>query len=209
MEAISVNQNMETISDCQSEGTMAEVKPLRADARRNRDALISKGREIFAAGDESVRYDDFAGLAGVGTGTLYRHFPTRESLAAAVYEEEVATLCDLARALRETLPAGEALTTMLRSMVDHIDGDHTLARRLATLLAAAPDQMVRGGHALEAAFAELVADGVRAGVVRDDVPAGAVMMALHGIGAAHDRPEWRAEADGVITLVIDGLTRVP
>lgn len=186
---------------------MVEIKPLRADARRNRDALISTGRELFAAGDEGVRFDDFASLAGVGTGTLYRHFPTRESLAAAVYEEEVAALCALARTLRDSLPAGEALGAMLRTMVEHIDADHTLARRLATLLAAAPDEMVRGGVELESAIADLVADGVRAGVVRDDVPAGAIMMALHGIGAAHDRPEWRAEADGAITLVIAGMAR--
>jgi len=188
---------------------MAEVKPLRADARRNRDVLVSKGREIFASGDENVRFDDFAAMAGVGTGTLYRHFPTRESLAAAVYEQEVATLCELARELRETLPAGEALTAMLRGMVDHIDAEHTLARRLAALLAAAPDQTARGGRDLELAVAELVADGVSAGVVRDDVPSGAVMMALHGIGVADDRPEWRAEADGIIALVIDGLSRRP
>jgi AcrR family transcriptional regulator len=188
---------------------MSEGKPLRADARRNRDALVSKGREIFADGDERVRFDDFADLAGVGTGTLYRHFPTRESLAAAVYEAEVATLCELARTLRDTLPAGEALAAMLRGMVAHIDAEHTLARRLATLLAAAPDQTARGGRDLELAVAELVADGVSAGVVRDDIPAGAVMMALHGIGVADDRPEWRAEADGIITLVIDGLTRGP
>ena len=188
---------------------MVEIKPLRADARRNRDALIAKGREIFAAGDEGVRFDDFADLTGVGTGTLYRHFPTRESLAAAVYEEEVAALCELASELRETLPAGEALTVMLRRMVDHIDADQTLARRLATLLAAAPEEMARGGSALELAVARLVADGVQAGVIRDDVPAGAIMMALHGIGATGDRPEWRAEADGVITLVIDGLIRRP
>jgi AcrR family transcriptional regulator len=188
---------------------MVEVRPLRADARRNRDALISAGREIFAAGDETVRFDDFADRAGVGTGTLYRHFPTRESLAAAVYEEEVATLCELARSLRATLPAGEALKAMLRRMVDRIDAGHTLARRLATLLAAAPDEMARGGRELELAVGELAADGVKAGVIRNDVPAGAVMMALHGIGAAHERPEWRAEADGVITLVIDGLATRP
>jgi hypothetical protein len=65
--------------------------------------------------------------------------------------------------------------------------------------------MARGGQELEKAMAELVADGVRAGVVRDDVPAGAILMALHGIGAAHERPEWRAEADSVISLIIDGL----
>src|SRR4051812_48351302 len=97
-------------------GPMAETKPLRADARRNRDALVAKGRELFAAGDESLRFDDFAGLAGVGTGTLYRHFPTRESLAAAVFAQESATLCELARTLRQSLPAGEALSVMLRRM---------------------------------------------------------------------------------------------
>ena len=186
---------------------MVEEKPMRADARRNRDALIAQGRELFAAGDESIRFDDFAERAGVGTGTLYRHFPTRESLAAAVYEQEVVTLCERARAFRDTLPAGKALAAMLRRMVDHIDEGQTLARRLAALLAATPDQMARSSRELEMAVAELVADGVTAGVVRDDVPAGAIMMALHGIGAAQGRPDWRAEADGVITLVIDGLNR--
>src|SRR4051812_20082415 len=190
-------------------GPMAETKPLRADARRNRDALIAKGRELFAAGDESLRFDDFAELAGVGTGTLYRHFPTRESLALAVYEQEAAMLCELARTLRETLAPGDALATMIRRMVDHIGAEKTLARRLATLMAAAPQEMASGSHDLELAITDLVADGVRAGVIRDDVPAGTVMMALHGIGAAQERPEWRAEAEGVVTLVIDGLVRAP
>ncbi|PZQ89121.1 MAG: TetR family transcriptional regulator [Leifsonia xyli] len=188
---------------------MAEGKPLRADARRNRDALLATGRELFAAGDESIRFDDFAAHAGVGVGTLYRHFPTREELAAAVYEEEVATLCALAHELRETLPAGEALAAMLRQMVDHIDAGRTLVRRIAALLAAAPATMARDGLRLEGAVAELFADGVRAGVVRDDVPVGAVMMALHGIGASQERPDWRAEADGVIALVVDGIRPKP
>jgi AcrR family transcriptional regulator len=181
-------------------------KPLRADARRNRDALIARAREIFAAGDEDVRFDDFASLAGLGTGTLYRHFPTREALAAAVYQEEVATLCDLARDLQATLAPREALAGFLRSMVDHIDAHQRLARRLAALLAAAPDEMAQSSQGLEQAVAELVAAAVADGAIRDDVPAGTVMMALHGIGAAHDRTGWRAEADGVITLVLDGLT---
>ena len=183
---------------------MTSSRPLRADARRNRDALIARAREIFVAGDDDVRFDDFASLAGVGTGTLYRHFPTREALAAAVYQEEVAALVALAGQLRATLPAGEALAAFLRSMVDHIEAHQRLARRLSALLAAAPD-MARSGQALEQAVAELVAAAVQEGAIRDDVPAGAVMMALHGIGAAHDRPHWRAEADDVITLVLDGL----
>jgi AcrR family transcriptional regulator len=184
---------------------MTSPRPLRADARRNRDALIARAREIFDAGDDYVRFDDFARLAGVGTGTLYRHFPTREALAAAVYQEEAATLCGLARRLQATLPAEEALGTFLRRMVDHIDAHQRLARRLAALLAARPDDLARSGQDLERAVAELVAGAVEDRAVRDDVPTGAVMMALHGIGAAHDRPNWRAEADGVITLVLEGL----
>ncbi len=186
---------------------MTADKPLRADARRNREALLVAAREVFDAGDFDLRFDDFARLAGVGTGTLYRHFPTREALAAAVYREEVAALCDRARQLRATLPAGEALATFLRGMVGHLHAHQGLARTLAALMAADSGAIGEGSRALEQAVTALVAAAARDGAVRDDVGAGAVMMALHGIGAALDRPGWRAEADGVITLVLDGLRR--
>ncbi|OLF07308.1 TetR family transcriptional regulator [Actinophytocola xinjiangensis] len=189
---------------------MTADKPLRADAQRKRDALIAKAREVFDTGDFfDVRFDDFARLAGVGTGTLYRHFPTREALAEAVYRGEVAALCERAGHLRATLPAADALATFLRDMVDHIAAHHGLARTLATLMAHRSGDLAEGSQALEQAVTDLVAAASQEGTVRDDVDAGAVMMALHGIGAAHDRPHWRAEADGVITLVLDGLRRRP
>lgn len=185
---------------------MNAAKPLRADAQRNREALLAKAREVFDAGDFfDLRFDDFASLAGVGTGTLYRHFPTREALAEAVYHEEVATLCDRARQLQATLPAQEALTTFLRGMIDHIHAHQGLARTLATLMATGSDTLTEGSQALEQAVTDLVTAAMRDGTVRDDVSAGAIMMALHGISAAHDRPDWRTEANGVITLVLDGL----
>lgn len=185
---------------------MTADKPLRADAQRKREALLATAREVFDAGDFfDLRFDDLARLAGVGTGTLYRHFPTREALAEAVYHGEVATLCDRARQLQATLPAAEALATFLRNMVDHIAAHQGLARTLATLWADRSSDLAEGSRALEEAVGDLVAAAVRDGTVRDDVDAGAVMMALHGIGAAHDRPNWRAEADDVITLVLDGL----
>ncbi|MET9633078.1 TetR/AcrR family transcriptional regulator [Lentzea sp. NPDC006480] len=181
-------------------------KPLRADARRNREALIAKAREVFDAGDFfTLRFDDFAGLAGVGTGTLYRHFPTREALAEAVYHGEVAALCDRARELRATLPAEEALEAFLRGVVDHMHTHRGLAQTLATLMAGHTGALAEGSAAMEQAVTDLMAAAVRTGALRDDVGAGAVLVALHGIGAAHDRPDWRAEADGVITLVLDGL----
>ena len=185
---------------------MSAGKPLRADARRNRDALIATAREVFDAGDFfDLRFDDFARLAGVGTGTLYRHFPTREALAEAVYHGEVAALCDRARQLRTALPPGEALATFLRGVVDHIGAHEGMARTLATLMADRSGAVAEGSRALEQAVTELVAAAVRDGAVRDDAAAGAVMMALHGIGAAHDRPGWRAEADALLALVLDGL----
>ncbi|WP_020667021.1 TetR/AcrR family transcriptional regulator [Amycolatopsis nigrescens] len=187
---------------------MNAAKPLRADAQRKREALLATAREVFDAGDFfDLRFDDFARLAGVGTGTLYRHFPTREALAEAVYHGEVATLCDRARQLQATLPAAQALATFLRNMVDHIAAHQGLARTLATLWSDRSGVLAEGSRALEQAVTDLVAAAVKDGAVRDDVDAGAVMMALHGIGAAHDRPNWRAEADDVITLVLDGLRR--
>jgi AcrR family transcriptional regulator len=187
---------------------MTDNKPLRADARRNREALIAKARELFDAGAFfDLRFDDFAQLAGVGTGTLYRHFPTREALAEAVYHGEVVTLCDRARQLQATLPAADALAAFLRFMVDYMDVNQGLARTLATLMATGSDALADGSRELEQAVTDLVAAAVKDGTIRDDVDAGAVMMALHGIGAAHDRSAWRTEADGVITLVLDGLRR--
>lgn len=186
---------------------MTAAKPPRADARRNRAALLATARAVMDAGGFALRFDDFARLAGVGTGTLYRHFPTREALAAAVYHEEIAALCARARQLRATLPAGEALAAFLRGMVGHLQAHQGLARTLAALMAADAGAIGEGSRALEQAVTDLVAAAAREGAVRDDVGAGAVMMALHGLGAALDRPDWRAEADGVITLVLDGLRR--
>ena len=190
---------------------MTAEKPLRADAQRKRDALLATAREVFDGGGFfDLRFDDFARLAGVGTGTLYRHFPTREALAEAVYHGEIAAMCDRVRQLRAEMPAAEALATFLRGMVDHMKAHEGLARTLSTLMATRSDALAEGSRALEEAVTDLVAAAVREGTVRDDVDAGAVMMVLHGIGAAHDhRPDWRAEADGVITLLLDGMRRQP
>jgi AcrR family transcriptional regulator len=184
------------------------VKPLRADARRNRDLLLAKAREVFAAGGFDMRFDDFARLAGVGIGTLYRHFPTREALAEAVYHEEIAAVCARAGELRATLPPAEALATFLRSFVSHLREHQGLGRTLATLMATRSGALAEGGQAIGRAVADLLAAAVDDGAVRDDVGVGAVMMALQGICAAYDHPGCEADADGVVTLVLDGLRPV-
>jgi AcrR family transcriptional regulator len=177
---------------------------MRADAKRNRDALIAAARKVFESGDEP-RFDDFAKLAGVGTGTLYRHFPTRDALVVAVYQEEVANLCERAYELQATVSAVDALATFLHEFVDYMEPRHGLARTLAALMAPRSKEFSAGSLALEQAVTELVAEGVARGTIREDVTAGAVMMALHGIGAAHDRANWRTEADDLVSLLVDGL----
>ena len=186
---------------------MTTTKPLRADAQRNRAALLAKARELFADGCFDLRFDDFARLAGVGTGTLYRHFPTRTALAEAVYRDELTALCSGGRTLLATLPPGEALAAFLRGIADHLSSNQGLARTLATLMTALPDTRAEGGRELQEVIAELLAAGVEEGTIRDDITAGAVLIALQGICSACGHPGARDDVDGAVTLVLAGLRR--
>ncbi|MGO4784922.1 TetR/AcrR family transcriptional regulator [Cryobacterium sp. W22_MBD10_FK3] len=179
---------------------MAGERALRADARRNRDAIVAAARDVFAR-DEQLRFDDFAARAGVGVGTLYRHFPTREALAAAVYQGEVASLCDQAH--DPTRSAGENLDTFLRGFVEYVLAHTGLARTLR----AVPDPAVlaEGGIQLERTVAELLTRAAVEGAIRSDVVVGAVMVVLHGISSAHDRPLWASESREAMELLLAGL----
>lgn len=111
--------------------------------------------------------------------------------------------------MRDTRPAGEALSVFLHDFLAHPRAHQGLARTLASLLDTRPETLAEGSQALEQAVAEPVAAAAEAGAIRDDVGAGAVMMALPGIGAAHGRPEWSDEAEGVLALIRDGLRQMP
>jgi AcrR family transcriptional regulator len=179
---------------------MSDRKALRADAQRNRDAIIAAARSVFDD-DQQLRFDDFAARAGVGVGTLYRHFPTREALAAAVYQGEVETLCEQAR--DATRPAGESLDAFLRAFVEYMVDHAALARNLAAVVD--PATQAAGGSELERTVVELITRAADEGAIRDDVSPGAVMIMLHGIGSASDRPQWASEARAVAELISRGL----
>lgn len=181
---------------------MTGSKELRADARRNRDAIVAAARSVFDH-DEQLRFDDFAVRAGVGVGTLYRHFPTREALAAAVYEREVAALCDLAR--DSTRTPGENLHAFLRGFVDYVVDHAALARSLSAVVD--PATQTVGGSELERTVTEVMTRAAADGAIRDDVAPGAVMIVLHGIGSATDRPLWASESRAAVELLIAGLER--
>ncbi|MGH4001794.1 MAG: TetR/AcrR family transcriptional regulator [Pseudonocardiaceae bacterium] len=184
---------------------MNTPKPLRADAQRNRDALLRAAREIFAEEQTDVRFEDVARRAGVGAGTLYRHFPNRDVLIAAVFAEEASALRDRAYHLLETRPPDEALAAWLREMVDHMYCQRGLARTFFAASEIAGGDLSDEGRTLEDAVTAILGRGVEQNVIRDDIPAGALMLALHGIGIASVHSERRVEADGVVQLMIDGL----
>ncbi|MFC3996173.1 TetR/AcrR family transcriptional regulator [Nocardiopsis sediminis] len=186
---------------------MKSSKPLRADAQRNRDALVRAAREIFAEEQTDVPFEDVARRAGVGAGTLYRHFPNRDALIAAVFEEEVAVLRDRAYHLLETGPPDKALESFLREMVDHMYRQRGLARTFFAASETAGGGLSDKGRVLEEAVTAILGRGVEQAVLRDDIPAGALMLALHGIGIASVSSERRVEADGVVQLMVDGLRR--
>jgi AcrR family transcriptional regulator len=140
----------------------------------------------------------------VGVGTLYRHFPTREALAAAVYLGEVAALCEQAR--DSPLPPGENLAHFLRGFAAYILAHAALARTLAALVNT--DARVDGGAELERLIAELMARAADDGAIRSDVTPGAVMVVLHGIGSATDRADWESESREAVELLIHGLMAV-
>jgi AcrR family transcriptional regulator len=137
----------------------------------------------------------------VGVGTLYRHFPTREALAAAVYEGEVAALCEQARDV--TRSPGENLYTFLRGFVEYVVDHAGLARTLAAVVV--PEIQTDGGSELERTVADLMTRAAADGAIRDDVAPGAVMIVLHGIGSATDRPLWTSESRAAVEILIAGL----
>ncbi|UFS59535.1 TetR/AcrR family transcriptional regulator [Subtercola endophyticus] len=183
---------------------VAAIRAQRADARRNRDAIVEAARNVFDQ-NEHIRFDDFAARAGVGVGTLYRNFPTREELAAAVYEEEVAALCDQARDPARS--AGENLDAFLRGFVEYVVAHIGLARTLAAVVD--PAAQAEGGIELERTVADLLTRAASDGAIRNDVAVGAVMIVLHGIGSATDRPLWEQESRAAVELLLAGLRKAP
>ena len=180
------------------------ARPLRADAARNRARVLDVAYQTFAADGLSVPIDEIARRAGVGAGTVYRHFPTKEALFAAVIENRMQRLVDDGHALLETEGAGEALFAFLRSMVLKWGAaDRGLVDAMAGLgidiACAAPG----AEEAFKAMLGELLHAAQEAGTARRDIGLGDLKAILVGCQAmqAYDA----ALAERATDVVIDGL----
>ena len=182
-------------------------RPMRADARRNHERLVSAARDAFAQSGADAPLDDIARRAGVGPGTLYRHFPTRQALLAAVYRGDVDRLDTQATALAGTLAAPEALAAWLWLMLDHAKQKRGLGSAVKAMLADDAETSTYCRGTVRGAVNRLLTAARETGDVRPDVDADDVLRLVHGLGIALESvPD---HADRLLGIVLDGLRPQP
>ncbi|GLY97784.1 TetR/AcrR family transcriptional regulator [Actinoplanes sp. NBRC 103695] len=180
---------------------MTEARPLRADARRNRDKVLATAVHAFATEGADVSLEAIAKAAGVGIGTLYRHFPTREALVAAAYRNELDRIVGAVPELLAGLPPEAALRAWMDLFVGYMHAKRDLGDALRALIASGGDPFAQSRERLIGAVVDLMAAGVAAGTIRDDVPPLDVLVGLGGITTSADP----AQASRLLDLLMDGL----
>jgi AcrR family transcriptional regulator len=178
------------------------ARPKRADARRNYEKVLAAAREAFAEGGESTALEEIARRAGVGIGTLYRHFPNRQALLEALYIDEVEAVCKTAAEFEDADP-WEALSGWFRRFIGYIATKQALAAELLAYVERDAEVFKASRAALYRAGGPLLERAQEAGVVRPDVQFGDVMqmvMAIAKIPAADAQ-----QTERMLDIALDGL----
>ncbi|HET6292005.1 MAG TPA: helix-turn-helix domain-containing protein [Kribbella sp.] len=178
---------------------------MRADAQLNHDRLLGAAARAFARDGTEASLKAIAQEAGVGIGTLYRRFPTRETLIEATYRNETTRLGEAAAKLLKKLAPLDALRTWMDRFVDYMATKHGMAEALPAILAAEGDLRMASRDLLTEALATLLAAGVTAGSIRKDVDPNDVLMALGGVTLIAGDPAQHELADRLLDLLVDGL----
>ena len=186
---------------------MAQVRPMRADARRNYERLLEVAAEAFAEHGEGASLDDIAKRAGVGTGTLYRHFPTRQALLEEAYVDRIETIAARAGEIAARLPPGDALVEWLNELgvgMIQVRGLRALLGSTVTDGSSAAATVCAG--TMKAAATRLVEAAQREGTLRSDVDPVDVLRLAHGVATAAEL----ADAEGkairrYVALLTEGL----
>ena len=185
------------------------TKRPRADALRNRERVLEAAKTVFSAGGPDASLDAVARQAGVGIGTLYRHFPTREALYEAVYRREVDQLGDLAEQLKAEASPVDALRRWMRCVVEFVATKKGMSAALA-LAAHSPSEL----HAysfdrLTKAAGALLDRAVATGEIRSDIGPDDLLRTLVGMCSMHDQPGWQARVLRLVDVLVDGLHAHP
>jgi AcrR family transcriptional regulator len=180
-------------------------RPLRADARRNRDKILAAAVRVYAEEGLDAHLERIAKEAGVGSATLYRNFPTREALIEAVYRNELAQLCDAVPGLLAAKPPFEALRAWTRLFLDYVTAKFGMADALRAIAAAGSNPYGHSRDMIQAAIATLMDACVAAGEIRTDIGPADLGAALEGIALTSAGPERRQQAERLLDLTLDGL----
>jgi AcrR family transcriptional regulator len=181
----------------------ARRKP-RADALRNRDRILEVAKEAFTRAGADASLDDIARQAGVGPGTLYRHFPTRGRLLEAVFRTELEKLAAASGKLAQTMPPIEALRAWLLLFVDAVAAKKLIGPALNTLLGD-PKKVFESSYAqMHQAVRALVKRGIESGDIREDLNPADLIHALVGVSNVGDGPDWQQSARRLVDILIAG-----
>jgi AcrR family transcriptional regulator len=176
----------------------------RADAQRNRESILEAAKQAFTRFGADASLDDIAKQAGVGAGTLYRHFPTRDALIEAVYRTEVEKLATAERKLSETMPPIEALRAWMLLFVDHIAAKQIIAPALNSVVGG-PSKLYAGSCGqVQAAIDTLVNRAIRSGEIRSDLVPFDLLRALIGVSHIATDPDWKRSARRLVDILIAG-----
>jgi AcrR family transcriptional regulator len=182
--------------------TAEHARPMRADARRNYDAVVAAAREAFAEGGAETSLEGIARRAGVGIGTLYRHFPTRQALLEVVYRDEVAQVCRSAEELQQ-LPAWEGFVAWIHRLAGYLVTKQALAHELLDYVAKDSDVFKICRHNLFEAGEPLLARAQQQRAVRADTNLAEIIQLIGGIAKIQNTDQ--AQRERILAIALDGL----
>jgi AcrR family transcriptional regulator len=174
------------------------------DAQRNRERILEVAKVAFTRSGASTGLDDIAKQAGVGPGTLYRHFPTREELLQAVYRSELEKLAAAERKLAETMTPIEALRAWLLLFIDAIAAKALIAPALNTLLGDHKKAFAASYAQMQEAIRSLVKRAIKSGDIRKDLDAMDLLRALVGVANVTTSPDWQQSARRLVDILVTG-----
>ena len=181
----------------------AQRKP-RADAQRNRDRILEVAKRAFTRSGANASLDDIASEAGVGPGTLYRHFPTREELLQAVYRSEMEKLAAAERKLAQSMPPLEALRAWLLLFVDAIETKQLIAPALNTFIGDHKKVFAASYVQIQEAIHALVKRAIKSGDIRKHIDPMDLFRALVGVAYVPSHPDWQQSAKRLVDILIEG-----
>jgi AcrR family transcriptional regulator len=176
----------------------------RTDAQRNRERILQVAKEAFTRSGANTSLDDVAKEAGVGAGTLYRHFPTRDALLQAVYRTEVEKLAAAEQKFAEAMPPIEALRAWMLLFVDYIATKQIIAPALNTLVGGSSKLFEASRAQVQGAIDALVKRAIKSGDIRRDLDPFDLLRALIGVSNVASTPDWPQSARRLVDILISG-----